>query len=192
MIIHRLIYSNFSILSFSSESLLNFIDKSVRDFVHFRNAKLYLDKFYPYHSQMCPSFIFNLTNLEHGSKFWKSNLIRLASELKRQMTKPYLHLCASIMNEFLIIMNHFIIMNHLIILLLKGLIEAKLVEGYRPSISPVWQLSDQAGEIKQKASGRRPWKRTWSKCMINKDGKKWILYSVMVSEMPSLHSFSIV
>lgn len=60
-------------------------------------------------------------------------------------------------------------------------VEEKLAEGYEPAILLVWKLSDPEGNLvetntePQKASGRRPWKRSYSKGMIRKDGKKWIL-----------------
>lgn len=60
-------------------------------------------------------------------------------------------------------------------------VEEKLAEGYKPAILSVWELSDQEGNLMesstgpQKASGRQPWRRSWSKGMTSKDGKKWIL-----------------
>lgn len=60
-------------------------------------------------------------------------------------------------------------------------VEEKLAEGYKPAMFSVWKLSDQEGNLvelstePQKASRRRPWRRGWSKGMMNKDGKKWIL-----------------
>lgn len=61
------------------------------------------------------------------------------------------------------------------------LIEEKLAKGYKITMFPVWKLFDQQGNLiekstkPQKASGRRPWKRIWTKGMVDHEGKKWLI-----------------
>lgn len=61
------------------------------------------------------------------------------------------------------------------------LIEGKQAEGYQISMLPLWALSANMGNKlgestePQKASGWRPWRRIWTKGMVNTEGKKWLL-----------------
>ena len=61
-------------------------------------------------------------------------------------------------------------------------IKEKLAEGYEVLMLSMWKLLDEQGDVKkismksQKGSGRRPWQHGLMEGMVDKNGKKWLMY----------------